>query len=227
MGAQNQASASRAEGRRLKHAAKDARKDQKEMWKEIRKYFAPWRHAGVRSLEDLERIQGQYEAAIQDPNEYIKSPGFEWLKQQGISAIDRGAAARGKLDSGQNQKDLIAYGQGLASQDYGRYLGRLENLMDVYARTSQMGQNAAAQTAQYGQRAVENMGNWRIQGAGGDAAGQIGAANAQTGFYNNLANIGSNAAEQYLFYNALNRGNQDTQTDRQRERFDPSWYGGG
>ena len=92
--------------------------------------LAPWRQFGEQGLKDLTGAQQQYADAINDPNKYLKSPGYGWLQQQGIDALNRGASASGKLDSGERSKDLMAYRQGLAKQDYGGYLGRLESLMN-------------------------------------------------------------------------------------------------
>ena len=167
-----------------------------EMYRQSREDLAPWRAAGQRSLADLERMQGMYEGAIMDPNRYIESPGYDWLQQQGVSAIDRGAAARGKLDSGQNQKDLMAYGQGLALQDYQGYLGRLESLMNRYAGTAQVGQTASNTLAGLGQNTAYNVGQ-------AQAGGIIGQTNARTGLYQNLANIGTNATNQWMLNSYL------------------------
>jgi hypothetical protein len=211
MGYRQQANTLGNMSKQQKKYGREARQDYKKALKNIKRNLAPWISAGEGSLEDLLRIQDQYESVIQDPNEYIQSPGYNWLQQQGIQAIDRGAAARGKLDSGQNQKDLMQFGQGLASQDYGNYLSRLENLMNQYTRTSQMGQNATSQRNQYEFGTAQGKANVRMQSLGQQGSTQLGLANAQTGLYNNLASIGSNAANQYMLYNYLNNLNQPQQ----------------
>jgi hypothetical protein len=221
MGQQQQASALGDMSKQQKKYGTKARRDYQEALKNIRGNVAPWISAGEGSLEDLLRIQDQYEGAIQDPNEYIQSPGYNWLQQQGVQAIDRGAAARGKLDSGQNQKDLMQFGQGLASQDYGNYLSRLENLMNQYTRTSQMGQNATGQLNQYEFGTAQGKSNVRMQSLGQQGSTQLGLANAQTGLYNNLANIGSNAANQYMLYNYLN--NPNLGQPQQNNQQPPLW----
>ena len=222
MGQQQQASALGDMTKQTKKYGYKARQDYQSARDAVRKRLAPWESAGVSSLGDLMRIQEQYEGAIQDPNQYIQSPGYNWLQEQGVSAIDRGAAARGKLDSGQNQKDLMRFGQGLASQDYGNYLSRLENLMNQYTRTSQMGQNAASQTAGYDFAAEQGKANIRMQTLGHQGLSQLGVANAQTGLYNNLANIGSNAANQYMLYNYLQNQNLGQQQQNVQK---PPLYG--
>jgi len=179
-------------------AARQAAEAQLEMFYQNREDSAPWRDAGMRDLENLERIEGIYEGAIMDPSQYKESPGYEWLRQQGIEAINRAASGRGTLHSGKTSKDLVSYGQGLALQDYGGYLGRLKSLMNRYAATSNVGQTTSMTLAQMGQNAAGNAGYYR-------AAGTIGQANARTGLYNNLSNIGSNAVNQYMLYNQMNQ----------------------
>lgn len=211
-GSRQQSSSANSASRYGKSQMNQARQRYREQFNLIEKSYAPWREAGLEDLADLDRIQEQYEGAIQDPNKYIQSPGYDWLQQQGVSAIDRGAASRGKLDSGQNQKDLVAFGQGLASQDYGNYLARLENLMGTYTRGSQTGFNATSAVAQNRRWSMDADASLRMAKAGMNTAGQIGQANAQTGFYNNLSNIGSNAVNQYMLYNYLQNIGQPNQS---------------
>ena len=181
--------------------ASDAMSDvQWDMYAQNRQDTAPWREAGARSLKDLERIQGTYEGAVMDPNQYVQSPAYDWLRQQGIEAINRKSAATGQFGSGRNQKDLMQYGQGLALTDYQGYLGRLESLMNRYAGTSQVGQTASGQLAGLGQNVANQV------GAAGYAS-QINQANARTGLYQNLSNIGTNAVNQWSLNNYLQNMN--------------------
>jgi hypothetical protein len=46
-----------------------------------------------------------------------QDPGYQFRMSQGVSALDRSAAARGLLQSGAQQKALTQYGQGLASSE--------------------------------------------------------------------------------------------------------------
>ena len=204
-----------------KDSAKDAAKEQTkgadkateaqlEMYYQSRDDLAPWREAGGRSLKDLERVQGTYEGAVMDPNRYMESPGYNWLQEQGVKAMDSRASAAGTRGSGGHSKDLIQYGQGLAKQDYAGYLGRRESLMNRYAGTSQVGQTATNQTTNLGANAANQVGNNNIYSGQANAASQINQGNARTGLYNNLSNIGSNAVNQGITYNYLqNMGNNN------------------
>ena len=182
-------------------AADAQAKVQWDMYAQNREDMAPWREAGVRSLADLERVQGTYENAIMDPSQYQQSPGYDWLRQQGIEAINRQSAAQGQFGSGRHQKDLTQYGQGLALQDYQGYLGRLESLMNRYAGTSQVGQTASNQIAGLGANAANQVGS-------ANYASQINQGNARTGLYQNLSNIGTTATNQFMLNNSLQNMNQ-------------------
>ncbi len=111
---------------------------------------------------------------------FQEGPGYQFQMNQGIQARDRSAAARGGLMSGGQLKALTEFGQGLANQEYGNYQGQLQGLAG-------MGQNAAAQTGQFGANAANQIGN--LMGAQGDAtaAGIIGRANMQMGALGQLA----------------------------------------
>lgn len=53
-------------------------------------------------------------------------PGYEFQMNQGLDALDRRAAARGQLNSGNTNIDTLNYSQGLANQEWGGWLDRLQ-----------------------------------------------------------------------------------------------------
>ena len=200
-------------------ASDDMAQVQWEMYDQNRKDMAPWREAGVRSLDDLERVQGTYEGAVMDPIQYKKSPGYDWLRQQGEASINRQSAAQGQFGTGRNNKDLMQYGQGLALQDYQGYLGRLESLMNRYAGTSQVGQTSSAMVAGLGANAANQVGNAQY-------ASEINQGNARTGLYQNISNIGTNATNQYMLNNYLQNMNQQPQQTQQPNQNTQTIRGG-
>lgn len=203
LGAKEQSKGAKEAAKVQASSADQALALQQYMYETSRSDLAPWLAAGERSLADLERLQGTYEGAVFNPNQYVESPGYQWLQQQGIDALAKGAAAAGKLDSGQYPMDVLKYGQGLALQDYTGYLARLESLMNRYAGTSGVGQTAAGGLANLGQNYASNAGNI-YQAQGNATANQyINQANSRTGLYSNLANISSNAINQYMLYDTL------------------------
>ena len=60
---------------------------------------------------------------FQAPN-LSEDPGYQFRLDQGVKAIDQSAAAKGTLRSGGTLKDIMGYGQDLASQEYGNAFNR-------------------------------------------------------------------------------------------------------
>lgn len=61
------------------------------------------------------------------------SPGYQFNLDQGLTAMNRKAAAQGMLRSGQQAKDLLKYGQDYATN---AYQNKVQNLMGVLGITS-------------------------------------------------------------------------------------------
>lgn len=59
------------------------------------------------------------------------SPGYQFARDQGLEALNRTAASRGMLASGNNTQDILKFSQGLADQEYGKYLTGLGSLADA------------------------------------------------------------------------------------------------
>ena len=53
------------------------------------------------------------------------SPGYDFSLNSGLDALDRRAASRGKLASGNTNLDTINFAKGLADQEWGNYVSRL------------------------------------------------------------------------------------------------------
>ena len=209
---------SKSSSKAAKKAAKQQQKGadaasqvQWDMYQQNREDLAPWREAGGRSLEDLERVQGTYEGAVMDPSQYEQSPGYDWLREQGNKNINARAAASGQYGSGRNQKDLMQYGQGLALTDYQGYLGRLESLMNRYSGTAQVGQTASNTLAGLGANTASQVGQNSIYAGQAGGASEINQGNARTGLYQNLSNIGNNATNQFMLNNYLQNMNTQPQ----------------
>jgi hypothetical protein len=123
--------------------------------------LAPWRDLGTRMLPRLEAEVG---------TSFQTSPGYQFRMDEGVRAIDRAASARGLLGSGARLRQLTAYGQGLAGDEYNNYWNRLASLGGI-------GQTAAQQTAQTNASAL-------MQAGQAQAAGGINATNATLGGLN-------------------------------------------
>lgn len=72
-----------------------------------------------------------------DRVDIAQDPGYQFRAREGQQALERGAAARGKLLSGGTLRALLQYGQNLASQEYGNaYTRSLEANRERYARAA-------------------------------------------------------------------------------------------
>jgi hypothetical protein len=123
---------------------------------------------------------------------FFTSPGYQFRMDQGLQAIDRGAAARGILGSGATVKAEQRYGEGLAASEYDSYTARL-------AQLAGLGQSATAGTAAAGANASNNI-----------SQALINSGNAQASSYTNTAssiNSGlNNIMSAYLMRGAFSGG---------------------
>lgn len=132
--------------------------------------FAPFREQGVNALN-------QFAADNLGPLE--ETPEFRFALEQGVNALDRSAAARGKLLSGQQVKAVQRFGTGLGNQFAGQQQNRLAALAGI-------GQTATANTGQFGANASSNIGNALLAGGDARASGFVGQSNAINDSINNL-----------------------------------------
>lgn len=77
-------------------------------------------------------------ALFQDPGSYAQTPGYKFQFDQGAQALERSAAAKGMLQSGNYLQDLVKYGQGMASTGLSNYAGMLGNAAGVENQTRQV-----------------------------------------------------------------------------------------
>lgn len=127
--------------------------------------YAPYVDAGTGALSTYQNLAGQLEAPTQeiydisttmDPivqqiqsGDYTKSPGYDFRMQEGQSALESAASARGGLFSGNTGKALLEYGQDYGTNEYDKYINRLRNqLGDVQ---TQMGGRQSALANRYTQ----------------------------------------------------------------------------
>jgi len=143
--------------------AEKAAEQQQRMYTEARADLAPWRTGGAKAVNQIGGLLGLPGYTAQDPTEVLRAtPGYEWTLGQGVSALDRSAAAKGMNLSGAQQKGLVDYGQNLGLKyAWNPYMSSLQAL-------SGQGSGAAGTT-----------GNWAMQT--GQIMGQdyMAAANAQ------------------------------------------------
>lgn len=102
---------------------------------------------------------------------FFESPQYQWNLNQGVSALDRSAAARGSLFGGDQIKAIQRYGSGLASGEFADYRNQLANLAGYGATAGQTGAGMA-------QGLGNNMSSLSLYGGAARSSGLMNQANA-------------------------------------------------
>ncbi len=99
-----------------------------------------------------------------DYSAFLNSPDYEFARAEGTRGIERSAAARGGLASGNTLASLSRFNQGLATQNYGNYVNRLSALAGI-------GQTSSENLADRRNQLAVNVGGNAIGGANARASG--------------------------------------------------------
>jgi hypothetical protein len=144
--------------------------------------LSPWTTTGVPANADEADLLGLNGQAAADAAmaKFQQSPGYAYQVQQGLRGVDAGAASQGILRSGATIKAEETLGSNLASQDFGNYWNRLQQLSS--GGLSAAGGIAGAATG----------------GASNIAQTDASAANAQSNIYGNVASSLGGSANQLL-----------------------------
>jgi len=162
-------------------AARRAGQLTQRQFEQTRSDLQPYRTVGDQALGRISRTLG-LGGADPDMSEFQADPGYQFRLSEGNQALDRSAAGRGMLLSGAQIKAAQRYNQGMASQEFGNWFNRLYGL-------SNMGQNAAVQTGQFGANAAAQQGNYLMAGANAQAQGIADQTNFITNGLGGLANL--------------------------------------
>jgi len=95
---------------------------------QIQQYLNPQQSGGGAAASGTETsnpYEARLQALINDPNSISDSNAYKFRFNQGQQALERSAAAKGMLGSGNTLAALAQYGQGMASDEYGNEVGRL------------------------------------------------------------------------------------------------------
>jgi|GEM_PF-1405564 len=122
-------------------------------------------------------------------------PGYEFARSQGLDAIQRSAASRGGLASGNTSVDLMKYANGLASQTYDNWLNQFTPLMQNGMQAAQGRAQSDQLAAQYAANRGELLSG--LQTSLGDklAGTNISLADLETALANNKANMAYQTAQ--------------------------------
>lgn len=182
---------------------------QKMMYEQTRADFAPYREAGTANLNQLSTLlgiggnagaadYGKYKTAEFTPEMFKAGvdPGYAFRLSEGLKGLDRQAAARGGLISGNALKAASGYAGDQASQEYTNAFNRYQTTRTNTLAPFQMGA-AAGQSA----AAMQGASNANFGSAGGQAYGAYGQ-----GVTGSLANAGNMANTAYGNYGAGTTG---------------------
>lgn len=196
-GANKQAKAATQAANTQLEASREATQVQKDMYDQTRKDLMPYADAGRGSLSQLMGQMGPngYFNQTYDGQDIYSDPSYQFRLNEGLDAVQSGAAAQGGLLSGATLKALQGYGQDMASQEYQNAYNRFNaDQTNRYNRLSNivgLGQNAAAQQGNAGAQTAQAVANNTMAGANAQAAGQIAAGNKTANNFGALLGVGN------------------------------------
>jgi hypothetical protein len=124
-----------------------------------------------------------------------QDPGYWFRLQQGTQGLRNAASAGSGALSGAALKDLLAFNQDMASQEYtnafNRYQVQQGNIFQRLSDIARLGQSAAAGVGSAGTALAGNAGQAAWQGGSAAGAGIVGAGNA----------LGQGATNYWLYNN--------------------------
>lgn len=180
------------------NAAQQGLASQERMYEQTRADQAPYRQAGEEALNSLRSLVMDYRPFTAE--KMYEDPGYAFRLSEGQKMLDRQAAARGGLISGNALRAATRYGQDYASNEYTNAFNR--SLAERNARLAPLQSLAGVgQTVtNYVGNAAQNMGqaqNQNIQSIGNaQASGYVGGANALTSALGSY--LGYNQGQDYL-----------------------------
>ena len=184
-GANQQAKAAKNAANIQYQSTKEASATQQAANEQFREDLSPYNQAGYEALASMMggMVEGGQFTQNYSGQDIYNDPSYQFRLQQGLDAVQSGAAAQGGLLSGATQKALTDYGQQAASQEYQNAYNRFNadqtNQYNRLANLIGVGQNAAAQTGNAGLQTAQAVASNTMSGANAQAAGVIQAGNRQ------------------------------------------------
>jgi hypothetical protein len=159
----------RAATRAELEASRAAIDEQRRQYDTTRSDLMPWLEDGRNAL-----------AAMNDPNAFRTSPGYDFRRREGLQGVQNSAAAAGSLYSGNALKAITEFGDNLADDEFSNWWNRLASRAGIGQTTAtQLGQIGGNTSADIGSL-LRDAGSSRASGirgrygAFGSAAGTIG-----------------------------------------------------
>lgn len=180
-----------AGGNMAGNAANRAAQMQQEEATRARAALSPWTASGTAAVSKITNLLGlgsiatnggNYNTYGWDPSnarekqdaafaDFQTTPGYQFRMDEGTKALDRSAASRGLLRSGAQQKAVTAFGQGIASEEYGNYMGNL-------LAAAGMGNQAASSANNTASGLTQSAGGLIAQGGAARGSAYSAGANA-------------------------------------------------
>lgn len=163
-------------------AAQKGARSQERMFNKQVELQEPFRQAGVNALPELIAASKYTPFGME---QFQADPGYAFRMREGLKALDRSAAARGGLLSGNQLRGVTEFGQDLASQEYtnafNRYQAERAARLNPLQSLAGMGQTTAANVANQAGVYGQNMAANAAQIGNARASGYMGVTNALTG----------------------------------------------
>ncbi len=198
------AASSRSAAKTQSNAANQAAGLQQQQFERQMELQAPFREVGLRALNKLE---GASEYTPFGMAQFQQDPGYGFRFNQGQKALERSAAARGGLISGNTGGALQQFGQGMASQEYqnafNRYQAERQARLGPLQSLAGVGQTSVNALGQAGQNYASGMGEALGASAQARASGYMGGANAIGGGIGQYMGYQQNQATNSLLQQAL------------------------
>lgn len=172
----------------------------------------PYIEAGPGALQAMQGLAGLRGAAEQQAaiDQIKQSAQYQELAKQGEQGILQNAAATGGLRGGNVQAALSQFRPALLNQLIEAQYGKLAGLTTLGSTSAEnllrLGQASAAGTAAAGQQSAQNIGNLMVGQGQAQAAGIMGAANAQVQGQQGVIGALGGGLQNYMLMNALNKG---------------------
>jgi hypothetical protein len=167
----------------------------------------PWRKAGEQALNRLVPLATEYTPF--GMQQFQVDPGYAFRLSEGQKALERSAAARGGLISGNALRAAQQYGQEMGSQEYmnafKRYQMEREAQLNPLQSLANVGQTGTARLGEAAQTYGTNVGNLGLGSASTQANALLAGAQARSSAYKGIGEsfgsfLGSNEAKELASY---------------------------
>lgn len=201
--------------RAQERAALRAEQTQREMFERQLALQEPFRQAGLTAQQQILQLLGiggdadaeGYGSLARSfgQADFEADPGYAFRQAEGMRALERSAAARGGLLSGNTLRGIQRFGQDLASQEYANAFNRfqIERAARLNPLQSLMGAGQSAVNTMTGAtgNAAQNIGQMQLGAGQARASGYVGSSNALAGA---LGGVGQAAMSFPLYQAQLN-----------------------